>query len=305
MEEQRQQTYIELVQALLDCEDGTEAEILEAHPKLVDEGLVAVLHGVARMMREQNDPAAANTIEWLTKFASQLAQLLGLEPEANSADGESQFNFLMTVFQAIADSSGNPQVVYPLFQANLPLLDEQLISVLTVWHQATFAEVDEGDKQFFTAVISEFANLIQQFPLGSRLANLEIAIACYRLALEVYTRAAYPENWAMTQMNLAIAYGDQIRGERAVNLEESIACYRLALEVRTREAYPEQWARTQMNLAGALQTRIRGERAVQTFSHQNYRIIGDGISYLVCWLILQTFPKFGRGRLIAANRTWG
>ena len=133
--------------------------------------------------------------------------------------------------------------------------------MLTTWYQAKFAEVDEDGKQFIAAVTNEFANLIQQFPLGNRSVNLEIAIECYRLALEIRTRAAYPEQWAMTQMNLAIAYRSRIRGERAVNLEEAITCCRLALEIRTRAAYPEEWAMTQINLAVAFQHRIKGERA--------------------------------------------
>jgi hypothetical protein len=32
-----------------------------------------------------------------------------------------------------------------------------------------------------------------------RAENIEKAIACYDLALEVYTRAAFPQDWAMTQ----------------------------------------------------------------------------------------------------------
>jgi len=36
----------------------------------------------------------------------------------------------------------------------------------------------------------------------------------------VRTRQAYPEHWAVTQNNLALAYSDRIRGERAENLEQ-------------------------------------------------------------------------------------
>jgi CHAT domain-containing protein len=261
MDEQRQQAYLELIQALLQCESGTEADILQAHLELVDEGLVMMLHGVAHMLIESNDPKATSTIQWLTNFANQLAQGLGLNPEPNPDNAGSSLNFLMTIFRAIAESGENPQVVYPLFRDNLPLLDEPLIPILTTWVQAKFAELDEDRKQLIATVIFGFANLIQQFRLGSRLINLEIALECYRLALEVYTRAAFPEQWATTQMNLAVAYENRIRGERAANLEVSIDCYRLALEVYTREAFPEQWAMTQMNLAGAYRSRIREERA--------------------------------------------
>jgi tetratricopeptide (TPR) repeat protein len=41
--------------------------------------------------------------------------------------------------------------------------------------------------------------------LRQRAENLELAIECYQLALEVYTRADFPEDWAMTQNNLRLA----------------------------------------------------------------------------------------------------
>ncbi|MEW5719990.1 MAG: CHAT domain-containing tetratricopeptide repeat protein, partial [Chloroflexota bacterium] len=96
---------------------------------------------------------------------------------------------------------------------------------------------------------------------GERADNLEQAIAHYELALQVRTRAAFPEQWATTQNNLANAYNNCIRGERADNLEQAIAHYELALQVYTRAAFPTDWAMTQNNLATTYNNRIRGERA--------------------------------------------
>nr|MDJ0728698.1 tetratricopeptide repeat protein [Crocosphaera sp.] len=96
---------------------------------------------------------------------------------------------------------------------------------------------------------------------GERADNLELAIATLEQSLEVYTREAFPEQWAMTQNNLGLAYSDRIRGERADNLELAIAALNLSLEVLTRPAFPEQWARSQHNLGVAYRTRIRGKRA--------------------------------------------
>ena len=83
---------------------------------------------------------------------------------------------------------------------------------------------------------------------GERAENIEKAIAFYKSALEVYSRDAFPQNWAMTQNNLAIAYKNRIRGERAENIEKAIACYKAALEVRTRDAFPQNNAETLFNL---------------------------------------------------------
>ncbi|MEG3983463.1 CHAT domain-containing protein, partial [Microcoleus sp. T3B2] len=96
---------------------------------------------------------------------------------------------------------------------------------------------------------------------GVRAANIELAIACYREALKVYTPENYPEDWAMTQNNLGAAYSNRIEGVRAANIELAIACYREALKVYTPENYPEQWAMTQNNLGAAYSDRIEGVRA--------------------------------------------
>jgi hypothetical protein len=47
---------------------------------------------------------------------------------------------------------------------------------------------------------------------GDKAENIEMAIASYTAALTVYTRDAFPEQWAETQNNLATAYSDRIRG---------------------------------------------------------------------------------------------
>ncbi len=75
------------------------------------------------------------------------------------------------------------------------------------------------------------------------------------------TFEAFPQEWASTQNNLALAYSDRIRGDRAENLERAIAACHEALKVYTYDAFPQAWAMTQNNLAGAYIDRIRGDRA--------------------------------------------
>jgi CHAT domain-containing protein len=79
--------------------------------------------------------------------------------------------------------------------------------------------------------------------------------------LQVYTHEDFPEDWAMTQNNLANAYSARIHGDRAQNIEDTIAACKRALQVYTREDFPEKWAGTQNNLASAYTNRIRGDRA--------------------------------------------
>ena len=90
---------------------------------------------------------------------------------------------------------------------------------------------------------------INQFPLGSRANNIEIAITGYQIVLN--NREPGSEKFAQTQNNLAAAYSDRIHGSRAENLERAIEFYQAALTVYTLEDFPEKWAGTQNNLAAA------------------------------------------------------
>jgi tetratricopeptide (TPR) repeat protein len=107
--------------------------------------------------------------------------------------------------------------------------------------------------------------------------NKDYSVAAYRLALEVYTRAAAPADWAMTQNNLGNALGGQANlaegDERARLLAEAIAAYRLALEVYTRAAAPIDWAGTQNNLGTAL-----GDQANLAEGDERARLLAEAIA---------------------------
>ena len=81
------------------------------------------------------------------------------------------------------------------------------------------------------------------------------AVAAYRQALEVFTRATLPQHWATTQTNLGNvlrAQGEHTAGEAGTALPgRGRGGYRQALEVRTRATLPQDWAATQQNLARA------------------------------------------------------
>jgi len=86
------------------------------------------------------------------------------------------------------------------------------------------------------------------------------AIEGYRhLLTREFTRAAMPEQWALTQNEFGNAL--QTLGEREgspARLAEAVAAFRAALEVYTRAQKPAKWATTQNNLGLALLT--LGER---------------------------------------------
>ena len=229
MDEQRLAAYLELIQALLECPNGEEDDILNAHRELVDADFVQIVEAEAENMAAEGNSNAG----WLQNLAAQLANHV-----SNTTTSEEYLSFLMEVLLAMIESEGNPQVVYPILQQNFDKLDLNFAQTLQTWATSTFTEVTSEEAASFAVDIVNFGNLIQQFPLGRRAWNLEIGIACYTAALEVYTPKDYPKKWAGTQNNLGAAYSNRIEGVKAANIELAIACYREALIVYTPKDYP-------------------------------------------------------------------
>ncbi|MGQ4647386.1 CHAT domain-containing protein [Lyngbya aestuarii] len=169
--------------------------------------------------------------------------------------------FLIEVLQATADSEGDARVIYPLLADNTAYLHRTLAELLRYWATTTLPERQPDEARFIAGVIGNFSDLIQNFPLGDKASNMEIAIAGYEGVLTLFTRKAFPQNWADAQNNLGNAYCERIVGDKAENLEKAIAAYTLALQVYTREAFPQEWADTQNNLGNAYLYRIVGDKA--------------------------------------------
>jgi len=263
MNEERQNAYLSLIDRLLRCTSGEETQILNANLDLVDVGLVeAIAQKVVEELEERGDDKGA---DFLIDMACQLTEALGLSSSTLASSSlpnlDSQLRFLLDLLEATYESDVNAQVVYLLLQANLDLLDGNLAQVLRSWATTTLSEINSQEAQDIAADINNFSTLIWQFPLGSRASNLEIAITGFQVVTIVFTREAFPEEWATLQNNLGSAYCERIWEERAKNLEAAIRCYSAALEIRTREAFPEQWAQTQNNLGNAYCESIWGERA--------------------------------------------
>ena len=135
-----------------------------------------------------------------------------------------------------------------ILQANLELLDDGFAQYLRQWATQTLAEMESSQAENIIIPIFHFSNLIQQFPLGSKSSNMEIAIVGYEIALQVFNRETYAQDWATTQNNLANAYSQRIKEDRVENIEKAIACYQAALQVRTPTTLPIDCLQTGRNL---------------------------------------------------------
>ncbi|MGA0197947.1 MAG: CHAT domain-containing protein [Prochlorotrichaceae cyanobacterium] len=255
MDEARIQAYLELIQALLNCPHDPLGTTSGQHQDLVDEGLVAVMQQVAQQV--QQTPGEENTARWLDNMATQIAQAFDLGTPQPQGGTQDQAQFLLQILRLVSEQP-DPQVLYPLLRQNLDQVNLGLAQALRNWAEQRLLQLNPDQQEILAGVIVNFSALIMQFPFN-RGDSLEIAIVGYRLASEIFTQDRYPEQWAITQNNLAIAYSVRIRGDRAENIEQAIAAYEQALTVMTQTAMPVEWAQTLNNLANAYRNRIRGD----------------------------------------------
>lgn len=75
MEELQQDPYIRLIEQLLQCPNGQEPEVLDAHPELLNADLVQIMVQVASGFAHNDNPDAAR---FLVYVARELAKQLGL-----------------------------------------------------------------------------------------------------------------------------------------------------------------------------------------------------------------------------------
>jgi hypothetical protein len=208
MNEQRLLAYLSLIQELLDCPSGEENQILNQHPELLDGAFVQVCEQMAEKLQSDGQE---NNAGFLRNLAQQVGEYLNSQAQPTS---NQYLAIWLEIFKAEVESHSDPKVVYPILEKHQNQLDLNFAETLTQWFQVALDPNNSDRNQELASLLCNFANKIQQFPLGNRAHNLEIAIASYQAALEVYTRTAFPEYWAMTQNNLAFAYSDRIRGER-------------------------------------------------------------------------------------------
>jgi tetratricopeptide (TPR) repeat protein len=256
MDEKRLQIYFNIINQLLTNAASEQEIALDTEPEYIDAGLVQTMIEVAQGFSEEGKEDAA---EFLISVSTQLAEALGLSLSDFSAENRGEL--LIQALLITEESEGNPQAVYPLLHKNIELLDEQFAEVLKSWAMDAVSQSTSEEAEDIAATIGIFSSLIQEFPLGKRLNNLEIAIAGYEVVNHVFNSSNYPEQWAATQYNLGNAYTDRISGQKAENIEKAISCYQAGLKVHSRETYPYEWAMIHNNLGTAYSNRAKENKA--------------------------------------------
>ncbi len=204
---------------------------------------------------------------YLQKISRKITEKLGLSLFKSNRDAkiapifDSQVDFLLQLLQASADSDGDAKVIHSLLEANQKKLDMNFAQVLRSWATATLLDLDPESAQNTVIDVLNFSHQLQDCSLGNRADNLEIAITGYEIALTIFSRDRFPEEWAIMQHNLGNAYLDCIQREKGENLEQAISYYQQTLQVYTCDRFPYEWATTQNNLGLTYFYRIQGEKA--------------------------------------------
>jgi tetratricopeptide (TPR) repeat protein len=118
---------------------------------------------------------------------------------------------------------------------------------------------------------SELANMEGQ--REEAMASSQKAVQTFRSALEVYTKADSPRDWAATQDGLGCALTEEARraggDQAAALLDQAVQAFQSALEVRNKTDLPLDWAATQNNLGYVLleeAARASGDKAAALFA---------------------------------------
>ena len=261
MNQNRLQTYINIIQQLLTTPTEKTHQILAANQELLDAGLLQTITMVAQTSAENGNQEAN---EFLLTLAVQLSEKLEVSITENisaTATPLEYLKFLIQILQATHESKSDPKIIDPILQNNLTKLDRGLAETLQAWATSTLVEVKPEEAHSIAADIVNFSNRIQEFPLGNKANNLEIAITGYHTALTVYNSASKPHQWVSVINNLGTAYINRIHGKKSVNIEQAIEIYQQALELIYQEESQEDWAITQNNLGNAYIRRIEGDKA--------------------------------------------
>jgi hypothetical protein len=220
MNEARIEAYLALIQALLQCENGQEPALLQANAELVDAGLVAVMKQYADFLEQQGED---NNAGWLRNMAQQLGQFL----DAPRDNQNPYISFLQTLLQTVAESRGNRQVIYPLLDNNLHLLDENLLNLLRASGNQTKEQASPEETYQLGTLFYDLAYAFHEFPRGNPRINLDIAIYGYEFCATIFRQPGLERDLAQTLTNLGLAYSTQAQlgQEPVANLERAIANY--------------------------------------------------------------------------------
>lgn len=259
--------YLRLINLLKTCPPGQASEILQDNEELIDNEFVQKMREEADLLRlsGQQNPAS-----YFHKLANYLTLRLKAYPFSQ---------FLLEILEKVHKAKGDREIIYGMLTENIEKISEDFPQLLNEWAKNQLSDFSEEQVRSIAQTLIDFSELIQEFPQGIKVNNQEIAIACYKIGLKVYTFDMFPEDWSVIKNSLGIAYCNRIMGDRLENLEMAITAFQESLQVIDFTSYPEKWAKSYNNLGNAYRQLGLIDKAIETFE------------YLLRFYTINNFPK--------------
>ena len=281
MKSEPQPAYLNLINQLLTCASGEEQEILNTHPELLDDGLVAAMLEKADHLREQGELNKAN---WLKNFAGILGKVDGdflvgiaLQAEADRLleQGKQQFNIsqfrealqfweqALTIYLEIGDRLGEANSLGNLGLAYYSLGQYQ--KAIAFHQQSLEIEREIGNRQ------GEANSLGSLGTAYYSLGQYQKAIDFHQQSLEIKREIGYRQGEAASLGNLGIAY--QSLGQ----YHWAIAFHKQDLEIKREIGDRQGEAISLSNLGAAYKSLGQYQKAIDFYQQQLeiVREIGD------------------------------
>ena len=230
MKSEPQPAYLNLINQLLTCPSGEEQEILNTHPELLDDGLVAAMLEKADNLREQGE---LNNANWLNNFAGLLGKVDGdflagiaLKAEADRLlkQGNQQYKIsqfrealqsweqALTIYRKIGNRQGEAISLGNLGNAYYSLGQYQ--KAIDFHQQYLEISREIGDRLGEAASLGNLGNAYHS------LGQYQKAIDFYEQSLEIEREIGNPQGEAISLGNLGNAYDSLGQYQKAIDFHQ-------------------------------------------------------------------------------------
>ncbi|NJR22043.1 MAG: CHAT domain-containing protein [Richelia sp. CSU_2_1] len=216
MDKNRINAYWQLIQKLLESPNGEQRQILNAHFKLLDPGLLQTIIAVAQQL---DDDGNQNDASFLTKVALQLGEFLGGDPQP----------------KLIRKQIANILLAWGIKQYDI----SQFILACQCWEHSLIIYQDINDRQGEADSLGNLGNAY------NALGQHKKAIAFFQKTLAIQHKIKDYQGEAYSLINLGNAYTDLF------NYKEAIVFYQKSLRVSKIKKNLQEEANALLSLGGA------------------------------------------------------
>ncbi|MBD1922851.1 CHAT domain-containing protein [Microcoleus sp. FACHB-831] len=238
MDENRLAAYWQLIQKLLECPNGEEVQILNAHTEILDPGLLQTIIAFANLFEENGNQTIANR---LTNLSLKMGKIFGSDQQQTTirkqiADillqwGIKQFYIsqfplasqcweeCLIIYKAICDRQGEAN--------SLGNLGSAYDSLGHFGQALDFHKQSLNIKREIKDRIGEAISLIGLGSAYNSLGQFEQALDLYKQSLKIFIEIKDPQREANSLGNLGSAYDSLGQFEQALDLyKQSLAIFR-------------------------------------------------------------------------------